>query len=118
MKILSQLESTYMKKDLPVFKSGDQIKVYVKVIEGQNERIQPFEGTVIRVRGSGIGRSYTVRKISYGVGVERTFPLHSPRVEKIDVIRSGRVRRSRLYYLRGLTGKASRIAEDKQTTKG
>lgn len=113
MKILSQLESTYMKKDLPVFKSGDQIKVYVKVTEGQNERIQPFEGTVIRLCGSGIGRSYTVRKISYGIGVERTFPLHSPRVEKIDVIRSGRVRRSRLYYLRGLTGKASRIAEDK-----
>ena len=79
---LSHIQEQYTKKDIPLFRSGDQIRVYVKVVEGQNERIQPFEGTVIRLRGSGLSTTYTVRKISYGVGVERTFPLHSPRVDK------------------------------------
>lgn len=112
MNIVSHIENSFKKKDIPEFRPGDQIKVYVKVVEGQNERIQLFEGTVIRLRGSGLGKTYTVRKISYGIGVERTFPIHSPRVEKIEVVRSGKVRRSRLYYLRGLVGKASRIEED------
>ncbi|MBD3272565.1 MAG: 50S ribosomal protein L19 [Elusimicrobia bacterium] len=114
-KTLHEFENLHKRSDLPDFKSGDQIRVYVKVVEGSNERIQPFEGSVIRVRGNGLGRTYTVRKISYGIGVERTFPLHSPRVEKIEVIRSGKVRRSRLYYLRGLIGKASRIEQTKDS---
>ncbi len=100
-----------LKKEMPPFRSGDQIRVYFKVIEGDNERIQPFEGTVIRHRGNGTGESFTVRKISYGIGVERIFPIHSPRIEKIEVIRHGKVRRARLYYLRNLSGKAARIAE-------
>ncbi len=115
VKEIEFIQNEYTKKNIPFFKSGDQVKVYVKVVEGQNERIQPFEGTVIRISGSGLGRTYTVRKISYGVGVERTFPFNTPRVEKIEVARLGRVRRSRLYYLRKLRGRASRIEEQKTT---
>jgi large subunit ribosomal protein L19 len=101
------------KKDLGVsFKSGDQIKVYFKVVEGENERTQVFEGVVIRVKGSGLSETFTVRKISFGVGVERIFPIHSPRIEKVEVVRRGKVRRARLYYLRNLSGKAARISED------
>jgi large subunit ribosomal protein L19 len=103
-----------LKKDLPVFRPGDQVRVDVKVVEGENERIQPFEGVVIRRRGEGMGETFTVRKISFGVGVERIFPIHSPRIEKIEVVRAGKVRRARLYYLRNLAGKQARISEDQE----
>jgi large subunit ribosomal protein L19 len=94
------------------FKSGDQIKVFFKVVESEKERIQVFEGVVIRVRGSGLSETFTVRKVSFGVGVERIFPMHSPRIDKIEVVRRGKVRRAKLYYLRNLSGKAARISED------
>ena len=98
-------------KDRPVFKAGDTVKVHVKVVEGTRERIQVFEGVVIKRQHGGISETFTVRKISYGVGVERTFPVHSPRVAKLEVTRQGRVRRAKLYYLRNLQGKAARIPE-------
>lgn len=98
-----------MRKDLPKFKAGDRVRVHVRVIEGDKERIQPFEGDVIAIKGKGIGRTFTVRKISSGVGVERIFPFNSTRIAKIDVIREGKVRRAKLYYLRNLSGKAARI---------
>lgn len=97
------------KTDLPAFNAGDRVKVHVRVIEGDKERIQPFEGDVISVRGSGINRTFTVRKISSGVGVERIFPLHSPKVARIEIIKKGDVRRAKLYYLRKLSGKAAKI---------
>jgi large subunit ribosomal protein L19 len=104
---------TSQTKDLPlVFNPGDQVKVHFKVVEGGNERIQVFEGVVIRKKGGGISETFTVRKVSIGVGVERIFPLHSPRIEKIELVRRGKVRRAKLYYLRGLSGKAARIVED------
>jgi large subunit ribosomal protein L19 len=96
---------------LPSFRPGDTLRVHVKVIEGSRERIQVFEGVVIKRRGGGISETFTVRKMSYGVGVERTFPLHSPKIDKIEVARRGKVRRAKLYYLRGLHGKAARIQE-------
>lgn len=99
------------------FQPGDTVKVHTKVVEGDSERIQIFDGVVISRRGSGISSSFTVRKISYGVGVERVFPLHSPRIDKIDVVKSGKVRRSKLYYIRKLSGKAARIEEvEKENT--
>ncbi len=98
-------------KKNPEFRVGDSVRVSIKVVEGDSERIQAFEGVVLLKRGSGIAESFTVRKISFGVGVERTFPLHSPLIEKIEVVRSGKVRRSRLYYLRNLKGKAARLNE-------
>ncbi|GEM03453.1 50S ribosomal protein L19 [Halolactibacillus miurensis] len=98
-------------KDRPVFKAGDTVKVHVKVVEGTRERIQVYEGVVIKRQNGGISETFTVRKISYGVGVERTFPVHSPRVDKIEVLRRGKVRRAKLYYLRNLRGKAARIKE-------
>ncbi|ANC76841.1 MAG: 50S ribosomal protein L19 [Bacillota bacterium] len=98
-------------KDLPKFRSGDTVRVHVKVIEGTRERIQLFEGVVIKKRGSGISETFTVRKISYGVGVERAFPLHSPKIANLEVVRRGKVRRAKLYYLRALRGKAARIKE-------
>lgn len=100
-----------LRTDLPEFSPGDTVKVSVRVREGEKERIQAFQGYVIRRRGSGIGESFTVRKISGGVGVERVFPVHAPVIEKIEVLRRGRVRRARLYYLRELRGKAARIKE-------
>ncbi|HBL16532.1 MAG: 50S ribosomal protein L19 [Elusimicrobia bacterium GWA2_69_24] len=100
------------KSQVPPFQSGDTVKVHVRVIEGESERIQIFEGVVLRRRGGGASETFTVRKISFGVGVERTFPLTSPRIAKIELARSGRVRRSRLYYLRDLAGKEARLAED------
>jgi large subunit ribosomal protein L19 len=100
--------------DLPGFQVGDTVKVHVKIIEGEKERIQPFEGVVIRKKGGGIRSSFTVRKISYGIGVERIFPSHSPRIDRIDVISRGRVRRAKLFYLRGLKGKAARIRTEKK----
>ncbi len=111
MEIIKQIEQENMKSDIPQFKAGDTVKVHVKVIEGTRERIQLFEGVVIKRKGSGIRETFTVRRISYGVGVERTFPIHSPKVDRIEVVRIGRVRRAKLYYLRNLTGKAARIQE-------
>ena len=100
-----------LKAEVPSFNVGDTVKVYVKVIEGTRERLQAFEGVVIAKRHGGISETFTVRRLSFGVGVERTFPLHSPKVAKIDVVRKGKTRRAKLYYLRGLTGKAAKIKE-------
>ncbi|MCY0887186.1 MAG: 50S ribosomal protein L19 [Alicyclobacillaceae bacterium] len=111
MNLLQLVAREQLRSDIPSFRPGDTVRVHVKVREGQRERIQVFEGLVIRRRGSAISATYTVRKISYGVGVERTFPLHSPKVDKIEVMRRGKVRRAKLYYLRGLSGKAARIKE-------
>lgn len=109
--LINDLTKEQLKSDLPEFKPGDTVKVHVRIIEGSRERIQVFEGVVIKRRGGGISETFTVRKISYGVGVERTFPVHTPKIEKIDVTRRGRVRRAKLYYLRNLRGKAARIRE-------
>jgi large subunit ribosomal protein L19 len=110
--LIDTITSQQLKSDLPAFGPGDTVRVSLKVVEGNRERTQVFEGVVMRVRGGGINANFTVRRIaSHGVGVERTFPLHSPRVEKIEVVRRGSVRRAQLYYLRGLTGKAARIKE-------
>ncbi|UHA73958.1 50S ribosomal protein L19 [Paenibacillus sp. 481] len=111
MNIVQTITQEQLRKDLPSFRPGDTLKVFVKVIEGTRERIQLFEGVVIKRRGGGISETFTVRKISYGVGVERTFPLHSPKLDKIEVARRGKVRRAKLYYLRNLRGKAARIKE-------
>jgi len=104
-----------MRVDLPNFNVGDTVRVHFKIVEGEKERIQVFEGVVIRKRKGGVGATFTVRKVSYGIGVERIFPLHSPRIEKIAIVTRGRVRRARLYYLRQLRGKAARIKTKKQT---
>lgn len=111
MNIIEVLEQEQLKKDVPQFHPGDTVRVHVKVVEGTHERIQMFEGVVLARQGSGIREMFTVRRVSYGIGVERTFPIHSPRLAKIDVIRRGSVRRAKLYYLRKLTGKAARIKE-------
>src|SRR5438105_7620731 len=112
MKItVDMIESARHAKSLPSFRVGDQVRLTLKIIEGESERLQAFEGTVIRLRGHGLSRTFTVRKISYGVGVERTLLLHSPRIERIEVLRSGHVRRGRLYFLRDRTGKAARLDE-------
>jgi large subunit ribosomal protein L19 len=111
MKRIAQIEKGYLKEDIPPFKSGDTLKVHVRIKEGDKERVQVFQGTVIGRRGGGTGATFTVRKISSGIGVERVFPLHSPNLDKIELIRSGRVRRAKLNYLRNLTGKSARIKE-------
>ena len=112
MKItVDMVEQDYLKKNIPVFRVGDQVRVTLKIVEGDSERLQAFEGTVIRISGHGLSKMFTVRKISFGVGVERAIPMHSPRIEKIDVLRSGHVRRSRLYFLRARTGRAARLDE-------
>jgi len=111
MNIIEILEKEQLKDNIPAFKPGDTVKVHVKVVEGNRERIQVFEGSVIKRQGSGVRETFTVRRVSYGVGTERTFPVHSPRIEKIEVVRRGIVRRAKLYYLRNLTGKAARIRE-------
>lgn len=111
MDYIKLLEEDQMKTDLPAFRAGDTVRVAVKIKEGTRERVQMFEGVVIRRRGVGLSKTFTVRRVSYGVGVERTFLLHSPRLESIEVVRRGRVRRARLYYLRQLRGKAARIRE-------
>jgi large subunit ribosomal protein L19 len=113
MNLLQEITKDQLRNDIPAFRPGDTLRVYVKVIEGSRERIQMFEGVVIKRRGGGISESFTVRKISYGVGVERTFPLHSPRIDRIEVVRRGKVRRAKLYYLRDLRGKAARIEEER-----
>ena len=111
MKMLEILDKEQMRTDIPRFKPGDTVKVHVRIKEGEKERVQIFQGVVIRKRKGTTNSTFTVRKISYGVGVERIFPLHSPMIEKIEVVSRGRVRRSRLYYLRKLRGKAARIRE-------
>ena len=111
MDIIASIEQEQLRKDIPQFRPGDTVQVHAKIVEGNRERIQVFEGVVIKRRGGGLRETFTVRRISYGVGVERTFPIHSPRIEKIVVSRRGKVRRAKLYYLRNLTGKAARIKE-------
>ena len=111
MKQIAQVEKAYLRDDLPDFSSGDTIKVHVRIVEGDKERIQVFQGTVIGRRGGGLSATFSVRKISSGIGVERTFPLYSPNVTKIEKVRGGQVRRAKLYYLRTLTGKSARIRE-------
>jgi len=109
--LLEKLVADQLRTDIPEFRAGDSVRVHARIVEGSRERVQLFEGVVIKRKGAGIQATYTVRKISNGVGVERTFPLHSPRVDKIEVTRHGRVRRAKLYYLRALHGKAARIRE-------
>jgi large subunit ribosomal protein L19 len=111
MKSTDLVDNQYLRTDVPEFGSGDEVKVHVKVVEGNKERVQVFQGNVIRRQGSGVAETYTVRKISYGVGVERTFPVHTPTVVKLEVVRKGDVRRAKLYYLRDRTGKAAKIKE-------
>ncbi len=110
-KLIEELTQEQLRSDIPSFRPGDTVRVHAKVVEGTRERIQIFEGVVIKRRGAGISETYTVRKVSNGVGVERTFPLHTPRVAQIEVVRYGKVRRAKLYYLRNLRGKAARIQE-------
>ena len=109
--IIDRIDREQMRYDMPDFRPGDTVKVHIRIIEGDKERVQIFEGAVIRRRRGNMGATFTVRKISHGVGVEKTFALHSPRLEKVDVVTRGKVRRSRLYYLRELRGKAARIKE-------
>ncbi len=111
MNVMEMIEKEQMRGDIPAFKPGDTVRVYVRIVEGQKQRIQAFEGVVIRRRRGDSRSSFTVRKVSYGVGVERTFPLHSPVIDRIEVVNRGKVRRSRLYYLRSLRGKKARIKE-------
>ena len=118
MRILEQLEKELVRTDLPDFRPGDTVKVHVKIKEGEKERIQVFEGTVIRKRQGASRASFTVRKISYGIGVERIFPTHSPAIDRIEVVQRGKVRRAKLYYLRQLKGKAARIRERRTSQAG
>ena len=108
------IDAESIRDDIPAFAPGDTLKVHVRVVEGNKERVQIFQGVVIRVQGSGIGRTFTVRKVSFGVGVERTFPLHSPIFEQIEIVTRGDVRRAKLYYLRNLRGKAAKIKERRE----
>jgi large subunit ribosomal protein L19 len=110
-KLISDLDQASLRSDIPVFRPGDSVRVHVKVVEGNRSRIQVFAGVVIARSGEGVRESFTVRKVSFGVGVERTFPVHSPIIDKIEVERRGDVRRAKLYYLRGLRGKAAKIKE-------
>lgn len=114
MNIIETLEQEQLRKDIPEFGPGDTVRVHAKIVEGNRERIQVFEGVVIGRQGTGVRETFTVRRISYGVGVERMFPVHSPRIDKIQVMRHGKVRRAKLYYLRKLTGKAARIKEKRK----
>ena len=115
---LDDVDAASLRDDIPAFRAGDNIKVHVKVIEGTRSRVQVFQGVVIRRHGGGIGETYTVRKVSFGVGVERTFPLHSPVIEKIELVTRGDVRRAKLYYLRDLRGKAAKIKERRDPVTG
>jgi large subunit ribosomal protein L19 len=112
--VITELGNAIKRTDVPDFRAGDTVKVHVKVVEGNRSRIQVFQGVVIRVQGSGVGRTFTVRKVSFGVGVERTFPLHSPIFETLEVVTRGDVRRAKLYYLRNLRGKAAKIKERRE----
>jgi len=111
MDLIKMIESEQMKKDIPDFNVGDTVRVYVKVVEGSRERLQAFEGFVLKRQGGGLTETFTVRRVAYGVGVERTFPLHSPRIDRIEVVRKGKVRRAKLNYMRERTGKAAKIKE-------
>lgn len=113
MNIIESIEKEYLKADVTNFNVGDTVKVFVKVVEGNRERLQAFEGIVISKKNGSVRESFTVRRVSFGVGIERTFPLHSPRIDHIEVVKKGRVRRAKLYYLRKLSGKAAKIKEVK-----
>ncbi|MEE8418470.1 MAG: 50S ribosomal protein L19 [candidate division Zixibacteria bacterium] len=113
MSVLKSLEAKYLKENIPDFNTGDTLRVHVRIVEGDKERVQVFQGIVISRSGGGVSESFTVRKVTAGIGVERVFPLHSPNLTKIQVMKRGKVRRSKLYYLRGLKGKKARIAEKK-----
>ncbi len=113
---IAELEQAQVRPDIPAFRPGDTLKVHVNVKEGNRSRVQVFQGVVIRRQGSGARETFTVRKVSYGVGVERTFPVHTPAIDKIEVVTRGRVRRAKLYYLRSLRGKAARIRERREPT--
>lgn len=116
--IVSDFEQTQLKKAVPEFRPGDTVRVSVRIVEGDKERVQDYEGVVIRRKGGGLRETFTVRRVSFGVGIERIFPLHSPRIEEVKVVRRGRVRRAKLYYLRELRGKKARIAERRQMMPG
>ncbi|WP_343076518.1 50S ribosomal protein L19 [Jiangella mangrovi] len=115
MHILDSVDSAQLRDDIPAFRAGDNLKVHVRVVEGNRSRVQVFQGVVIRRQGSGIRETFTVRKVSFGVGVERTFPVHTPVIEKIELVTRGDVRRAKLYYLRNLRGKAAKIREKRET---
>jgi large subunit ribosomal protein L19 len=117
MKTLDVVDASSFRDDIPAFRAGDNLKVFVKVVEGNKTRVQMFQGVVIGRHGSGLGETFTVRKVSYGVGVERKFPVHTPIIEKIEVASRGDVRRAKLYYLRGLKGKKAKIRELRETPK-
>jgi len=112
--LIDQVAAQSLRTDIPEFRAGDTLDVHVKVIEGSRSRVQVFKGVCIKVQGSGVGRTFTVRKVSFGVGVERTFPLHTPAIDKIEVVTRGDVRRAKLYYLRNLRGKAAKIREKRE----
>lgn len=112
--LVDQVAAESLRDDVPTFRPGDTLKVHVKVVEGNRSRVQVFQGVCLKVQGSGIGRTFTVRKVSFGVGVERTFPIHTPVIEKIEVATRGDVRRAKLYYLRSLRGKAAKIKEKRE----
>ena len=114
-KAIAEIESRYVRQDLPAFRAGDTVRVHTKIKEGDKERIQVFEGVVIRHRKGDVRATFTVRKVSYGVGVERIFPVHSPRIDKVEVVGHGEVRRSRLYFLRELAGKAARLHQEQDS---
>ena len=114
--VIDTLAAATRRDDIPEFRAGDTLKVHVKVVEGNRSRVQIFQGVCIRVQGSGIGRTFTVRKVSFGVGVERTFPLHTPIIDKVEVVTRGDVRRAKLYYLRNLRGKAAKIKEKREAS--
>jgi large subunit ribosomal protein L19 len=118
MNVIDQLEKEQQKESVPELRSGDTVRVHAKVVEGTRERIQVFEGLVIRVTGGGLRKNFTVRRVAHGVGVERTFMIHSPRVDRIEVLRHGQVRQARLYYLRGKVGRDARIKERREATPG
>ncbi len=113
MEVMKRLEREQMRLDMPAFSSGDTVRVHVKIREGEKERIQVFEGVVIKRHNGTANATFTVRKTSFGIGVERVFPLHSPAIDRIEMVKKGRVRRSRIYYFRGLKGKAAKIQEDR-----
>jgi len=110
--IIREIEQEQMKQELPVFKVGDTVRVHAKIVEGAKERVQVFEGVVIKRQNGGVRETFTVRRLSYGVGVEKTWPIHSPRVDKVEVVRRGVVRRAKLFYLRGRVGKAAKVKEE------
>ena len=115
--VIDELAAASRRDDIPEFRAGDTLKVHVRVVEGNRSRVQVFQGVCIRIQGSGVGRTFTVRKVSFGVGVERTFPLHTPVIDKVEVVTRGDVRRAKLYYLRNLRGKAAKIKEKRDVTR-